>query len=451
MLTLPVELVTFIVIFEPLFSKAVWQHALLLMVGAILATGKRTVTSALRVMGKSHEQHFQNYHRVLNRARWSALAAARLLLRLLIATFAPTGPLAFGIDDTIERRRGEKISAKGVYRDPVRSSRSHFVKTTGLRWLSVMLLVDLAWAERVWALPFLTVLCPSERHHQEQGKRHKKLTDWARQVIIFLHRLLPDRELVFTADSTYAAITLLNKVSQINQVSLITRLRLDAALYEQTPERKKGQRGRQRVKGARLPALKDMLNNPATKWRRLKIANWYGSQEREIETCTGTALWYHPGKAPALIRWVLIRDPTGEFEAQAFLSTKVEHSEKEIVEHFIKRWRMEVTYEEARAHLGVETQRQWNDLAIGRTTPVLFGMYSIVTLVANELMKTDRKRVRTAAWYEKERPTFSDAIGLVRRRIWSHSHFSTSGEEDDIIKIPRSLFERLTEAVCYAA
>ena len=163
MLTMPSELTSLIVAFAPLFSKPVWAHVQVLIVGALLSPAKRTVTSALRVMGLSDEKHFQNYHRVLNRAVWSSLAASRILLSLLIHTFAPAGVLVLGLDDTIERRRGERIRAKGIYRDPVRSSHSHFVKASGLRWLSLMLLVEIPWAGRVWALPFLTCLCPSER------------------------------------------------------------------------------------------------------------------------------------------------------------------------------------------------------------------------------------------------------------------------------------------------
>jgi hypothetical protein len=166
--TLPAELLPLIVEFAPLFSKQVWEHAKILIVGAILAIGKRTVTACLRVTGKSEEVHFQNYHRVLNRARWSALQAAQVLLQMLVMTFAPSGELVIGIDDTIERRRGAKIKAKGIYRDPVRSSHSHFVKTSGLRWLCCMLLVKISWAEAIWGLPFLTVLCPSERYLVER-------------------------------------------------------------------------------------------------------------------------------------------------------------------------------------------------------------------------------------------------------------------------------------------
>ena len=182
---LPSRFATVILAFAPVFrQQRTWRHAEQLLIGAILAPGKRTVTSLLRIAGLSRERRFVNYHRVLNRAAWSAHAAARLLLDLLIATFVPTGPVVLGIDDTIERRRGKRIRAKGIYRDPVRSSKGHFVKASGLRWLSLMLLAPIPWAGRVWAMPFLTALAPSERYCREQGKRHKKLTDWARQLAL---------------------------------------------------------------------------------------------------------------------------------------------------------------------------------------------------------------------------------------------------------------------------
>ena len=238
MLTQPVTLTRWIVRFAPLMSKRVWEHAQVLVVGALLAPGKRTVTAALRVLGLAQEPHFQRYHRVLNRARWSSLAVARVLLGLVVETFVATGPVVIGIDDTLERRRGAKIKAKGIYRDPVRSSRSHMVKASGLRWLCAMVWAEIPWAGRVWALPFLTALCPSERYHQQRGQRHKPLPEWAGQLIGLIQRWLPGREVIMVADSSYAVIELLKQVSDMPDVSLITRLRLDAALYDPAPVRR---------------------------------------------------------------------------------------------------------------------------------------------------------------------------------------------------------------------
>jgi DDE superfamily endonuclease len=232
MLIVPVTLTRLIVKFARRFSKRVWEHAQVLVVGALLAPGKCTVTAVLRVMGLSQERHFQNYHRVLNRARWSSLATARVLLELVVHSFAPTGVVVIGLDDRLERRRGERIKAKGIYRDPVRSSRSHLVKASGLRWLCAMVLAEIPWAGRVWALPFLTALCPSQRYHQQRGQRHKSLPQWAGQLLGLLHRWLPGRQVVVVTDSTYAVIELLKQISDTPEVSLITRLRLDAALYD---------------------------------------------------------------------------------------------------------------------------------------------------------------------------------------------------------------------------
>ncbi|MDP9363111.1 MAG: transposase, partial [Chloroflexota bacterium] len=229
--TPPPAMLPVLAAFAPLFSRRVWRHALVLVVGTILAPGRRTVAAALRAAGLARGKRFERYHRVLSRAEWSGLAAGRVLLGLLVATFAADGPLLVGIDETVERRRGAKIAAKGVYRDPVRSSHSHFVKASGLRWVCLMLLVPIPWAARTWALPFLTALAPSERYDRQHGRRHKALTDWARQLLLAARRWWPDRELVAVADSSYAALGFLAACrSWRAPVAVVTRLRLDAAL-----------------------------------------------------------------------------------------------------------------------------------------------------------------------------------------------------------------------------
>jgi len=451
MLTLPAELLPLIVEFAPLFSKPVWEHAQVLLVGAILAPGKRTVTACLRVMGLSQEKRFVNYHRVLNRARWSPLAASYILLRLLIMCFVPEGELVFGLDDTIERRRGEHITAKGIYRDPVRSSHSHLVKASGLRWLCCMVLTQVSWAGSTWGLPFLPVLCPSERYHSKRGRRHQKLTERARQMVRLLTRWLPHRQLIFVGDGGFSALELLHDVSQTPNAHMITRLRLDAELWNPAPERKPHQHGRPRVKGARRPSPKQRLDDPNTLWTTLEVEHWYGHEKRDVAIYTETCVWYKSGFQPVLIRWVLVRDPQGQYDPQAFLSTHVDHTPEQILTWFVRRWRMEVTFEETRAHLGMETQRQWSDLAIARTTPALLGLFSLVALMANDLITSFTIPVRTAAWYTKELPTFADALALVRRCLWRRCHFSTSSQSRDVVKVPRALLERLTEVVCYAA
>src|SRR5215210_4746158 len=233
MRTLPTTMIQVLAPFAPLFSKSVWHHAQTLLAGAILAPGRRTVASALRAVGLEQERCFCRYHRVLSRAAWSGREVSRVLLGLLVEAFVPEGPLVLGVDETLERRRGKKISAKGIYRDPVRSSREHFVKTSALRWVSVALLTPVPWASRVWSLPFLSALAYSERYAEEQGKRHKTLTEWAWQLLLLVRRWYPEREIVAVADGGYASLELLDRCRRLKKpITFITRLRLDAVLYE---------------------------------------------------------------------------------------------------------------------------------------------------------------------------------------------------------------------------
>ncbi|HJU17684.1 MAG TPA: transposase [Stellaceae bacterium] len=457
---LPARFAAIILLFAPLFRYRSWRHAEVLLIGAILAPGQRTVTSLLRITGLSREPRFANYHRVLNRARWSERGAARLLLRLLLRAFVPSGPVLLGLDDTIERRRGKRITAKGIYRDPVRSSRAHLVKAGGLRWISLMLLAPIPWAERVWALPFLTVLAPSERYAQERGRRHKKLTDWARQMVWQARRWIPDRVLVLVADSSFAALELLAALTR-QGVICVTRLRLDAALYEPAPPprgsspRAKGPRpgtkGRPPTKGRRLPNLADVLAATTTRWQRVRVPGWYGEGDRVIEFCSATAVWRHAGLPVMPIRWVLRRDPQGRFDPQALLCTDPAREPLQILTWYVRLWQIEVTFREVRDHLGVETQRQWSDRAIARTTPCLLALFSLVTLLAARLDPEARQAVATAAWYRKLRPTFADTLAAVRHQLWQEQGFFTSHPTAEEQKPQPALHEAVAYALCNAA
>jgi len=433
---------------QAIYGESTWAKVHVLVIGAILTTGKRTVSAALRVMGLGQERNYPKYHQVLSRAAWSGLTVSLILLRLLLRTFAKFGePLVFGIDETIERRRGDKIKAKGIYRDPVRSSKAHFVKASGLRWISVMWLTTIPWAQRVWALPFLTVLAPSERYYEARGRTPKKITDWARQLIFQLRRWLPMQPLIIVGDSAYAALDFLNACQTLKQpVTVITRLRLDAALYEPPPPY--SGRGRPRKKGKRLPTLQHLLDHEQTVWQRLTVP-WYNHQLRPIEIVTGTAFWFHFGLPGVHIRYVLIRDVAGKFDPQALLSTDLTLSPEQILAFFMRRWQMEPTFCHVREHLGVETQRQWSDKAIARTTPVLLGLFSLITLMAHSLFTSRPVPIRTAVWYPKPLPTFSDALALVRYHLWAYFLFQMSTDEPEMIKLPRSLVERFNELLCY--
>jgi hypothetical protein len=365
--------------------------------------------------------------------------------------FVPWGVVVCGLDDTSERRRGVHMSARGLDRDPVRSAHAHVVKVSGLRWLCGLLLTPRPWAGRIWALPWMTVLCPSERFDAPQGRRHQPLVERAWPIIHGVVRWWPRRDLVCVADRRDAVREWLHQVREWPRARLITRLRLDAALDDPPPPREPGQLGRPRLKGDRRPTLEAVWADEETLWSQLTIERWDGDAPREGEVAPESAVWSHSGKPPRRLRWVLIRDPHQGFEPQALWSTHLDHTPEQILTWCIRRWTIEVTPEEARAPLGLETPRQWKARAMARTTPALLSLSAIVTLTAHQLLQKEATIVRATAWYANMRPTCAEAMALVRRHLWDQRHFSTSPHETDMIQIPRVLFDRFIDMVCYAA
>ena len=268
-----------------------------------------------------------------------------------------------------------------------------------------------------------------------------------------MRRWWPEREIVAVADSAYASLRLLASCRRFlpKPVTFITRLRLDAALYDPAPPRTAGQMGRPRLKGERLPNLAVVAEDPSITWTPATVEDWYGSGKRTVEVASATAVWYSTGLPAVPIRWVLVRDPQGAFATQALLCTDLGARPEQILRWFVLRWQMETTFQEARRHLGVETQRQWSELAIRRTTPALLGLFSLLTLFAHQRMVRSIGAVRHAAWYRKPCPTFSDALALVRKELWAHATFRRSPWEPDTVKVPRAFVEHLTETLCYAA
>ena len=263
------------------------------------------------------------------------------------------------------------------------------------------------------------------------------------------------REIVAVADGGYASLKLLDRCRGLsNPITFVTRLRLDAALYEPPPQRRPGQIGRPRMKGERLPNLSTFAEDPDTEWAPITISSWYGAQRRIVEVVSGTAIWYSTGLPAVPLRWVLIRDPQEEeFETKALLCTDLDADPERVISWFVRRWQMEATFQEVRQRLGFETQRHWSERAIRRTAPALLGLFSLVTLFAHQHMSGGANAVRRTAWYDKPHPTFSDALALVRKELWSHEEVAFYGSpgETDTVKVPRGFVERLTDAVCYAA
>ena len=449
---LPDAIIQVFALFAPLFSDRVWLYAQVLLLGAILTPGARTVTAALRVMGLAAERHFTNYHRVLNRATWSARQGSRMLLGLLITLLVPPGAtIVFGADDTLERRSGRQIKAKGCYRDAVRSSQKHVIRCFGLKWVAMMLLVPVPWSQRLWALPFLTALCWPEK--PRGPRRHKTSVDWVRQMMQQVRRWLPGRRLVLVVDGGFAAVSLA-LACVTNKVVMVSRLRWDAALYHPPGPQPPGKRGPKPTKGKRQRSLQGWAERSDTPWETVEVT-WYSGQRKNLWVFSRTALWYTPRLPPVAIRYVVVADPEGKLRMEAFFCTDLQATPEQILDWVVMRWSVEVTFEESRAHLGVETQRQWSDKAIARTTPLLLALFSLVTVLALQLSQDGKIPVPVTAWYHKAEPTFADCLVLVRGHLWRARYLVNSTAETRLwpIKLPTGHRESrdrepLAEIVC---
>jgi hypothetical protein len=311
----------------------------------------------------------------------------------------------------------------------------------------MMLLVPVPWAQRVWALPFFTALCwPAEKRPQQ---RHKASVDWVRQMMKQVRRWLPGRRLVLVVDGGFAAVSLALACVK-SRVAMVSRLRWDAALYHPPGPRPPGKRGPKPTKGPRQRSLQGWAERSDTPWETVDV-DWYGGQRKKLWIFSRTALWYTPKLPPIPIRYVLVCDPEGKLRMEAFFCTDLQATPAQILEWVVMRWSVEVTFKEVRAYLGVETQRQWSDRAIARTTPVLLGLFSLVTVLALRLSQGGQIPVPTTAWYHKAEPTFADCLALVRRHLWRARYLVNSAAEPEFVQCPRETFELLLTGLPLAA
>ena len=456
MLTPSPEIIQLLTTFAVGMTAPTFAKALVLLYGALLTPGRRTIAAALRVQGLDGAGNFGKDHRVLNQASWSAMVMSQILLGLLIRAFVPEGrPLLVLIDETLERRQGKKIGSKGWCRDGVRSTAHKVAVSLGMRWCCLCLLVAVPWSRRPWALPFLVVPVLSEKTAKRLGKPHRSGVWWAAALVGKGRAWHPDRQIILVGDGAYAAVDLV-ATCQRRQVTQVARLRMDAGLYDFPAPQSGSKRGPKPKKGARQPSLRQRLADPNTVWHPTRVA-WYGNQTKDVEWVSGVSLWYTPRHDPVRLRWVLVRyeedmarPGSKKVQAAAFFCTEIKVSALQILAWFVGRWNIEVTFEEVRAHLGFETQRQWSLHAIGRTTPCLLGLFSLVVLMA-KLLHPDVLPVRYNAWYRKEEATFSDALAAVRAHLWGMMHYTNSLQYDQTSLIPTALWHRVQQVLCYAA
>jgi hypothetical protein len=371
-----------------------------------------------------------------------------MLLSLLVTRVVPPeATIVLGADDTVERRSGRKINAKGCYRAAVRSSKSQVIRGFGLTWVSMKLLVAVPWSQRGWALPFLTARCwPADTRGQ---RRHKTSIDGVRQMCTQGRRWRPERRLGVVVDGGFAAVSLAWACVK-SRVTMVSRVRWDAALYHPPAPQPPGTRGRKPATGRRQRRLQAWASRSDTPWEDVEVA-WDRGQRTQLWVFSHTALWYTPGVPPVAIRYGLVADPEGTRRMEAFFCPDLAATPAQILEWAVMRWSVEVTFQEARAHLGGETQRQWSDRAIARTTPVLLALFSIVTVLALRLSQAGPIPVPLTAWYHTAEPTFADCLALVREHLWRARLCVNAATEPALGQFPREAFELLLTGLSLAA
>jgi hypothetical protein len=421
---LPQAILRILTLFAPLFSRSVFKNACQLFLGHILCKNRRTIADVLRQLGLRNIKNYSKYHWFLSGAKWCSIRASKILLFRLIKLCL--FDIVISIDSTIERRKGPQIKGLGRQRDAVQSTKGNKVLVIGLNWLVCAIHIQFPWTSRIWACPFFSVLMPPEnplassknKSDLKKRRRHKTLNEWASQIVRIIAKWIGKiKNITIVADSAFATYILANTCIDMG-VNLVSRMRLDARTFEFPTINKKG---RPRLVGKRLPTFEKLAKDSSQIWQEVSV-KWYGEITKEVSILTGTCLWYGYGERPVPIKWVLIK--TGN-ESSVLFSTNLNHSPEYIIDSFVQRWQLESTFEECKRHLGVETQRQWSDKSIDRTTPCLFASYSIINLMALELTKAKNESIpmQESSWYKKRLPTFSDVLNYLRLDILKMKYF----------------------------
>ena len=424
------------------FTEPTFQRFGVLMLSAILTTGRRTVSNLLRTAPLVVPGHASSYHRVFSRRRWSLWKLGYVLVYCILYYLVPEGPVYLAVDDTVDEHRGKKVYGKACHRDAVRSTHSFTAYRWGHKWVVVAILVPLPFTNRPWAMPVLVALYHSKEWNKKHGRRHKTPPEIARQLLAVLLRWFPERKFILAGDGGFSTHDLAFSAQQRSQrATLVGRFYPKANLYAPPPPHRG--RGRPRKKGRKLARPETVVAR--TKKRTRLTVRWYGGQSRKVAIVTGTGHWYKGGQGLVEVRWIFVHDLSGTHRDEYFFSTDVTMTPKQIIEIFTGRWSIEVMFEEMRAYLGLETTRGRKRETVLRMVPCLFGLYSVTVLLYVWLPEKDRLAA-TVAWVGKSTVTFSDALTCVRRWLWREWVFETCGHTAAFSKLPPDF----RDLVCYA-
>ena len=432
--------------FSSEFRPSVWRRFLELLIAAVLLRGRRTVWRLLT--WTSGDGHFSSYHRVFSHRRWSSVALARRLAAAIVARFVPEGPLQLVGDDTVSQHRGAQVYGKGCHRDAVRSSHNHVVHRFGHKWIVLALRVRVPGTSRTWASPMLVALYRTPDESRKARVKHKTPPELMRGLLAVWMRWFPRRKAVFAGDGGFATHALANFAARHRRrLSLVSKFPSDAVLHDPPPRRKPGQRGRPRIIGERLPRPADVVES--TRKRRRLTIDWYGGGRRRVEVITAVGHWYRQGQGLVQLRWVHVHDLTGTHRDEYLFSTDVLMSVARIIEAFVGRWDIEVTFEEMRAHLGLETTRGRSRNTVLRVEPCLFGLFTLIVHWHAHLPQRDRTTIHMN-WNGKTALTFSDAIASVRRSAWEEYLFQPAQKRPTVEKLSPKTKNTILNALALA-
>jgi len=435
--------------FAPVFTQPTFRRFQILLVAALLTTGRRTISNLVRTVRALAPGAASSYHRVLSQARWSGLRLVALLARFVLRHFWPGGRIRLVGDDTVDEHRGKKVHGKARHRDAVRSSHSYTAYRYGHKWVVLAVLVQFPFARRPWPIPLLVALYRAPEDNRRRGRAHRTPAELMAVLLRLLLHWFPDRDFVFAGDTGFGnhALAAFARQQQ-GRLTLVSRFYPAAQLYEEAPV-VSGKRPahRPRKKGARLPSPQEGVALYETQLTRVR---WYGGGWRDVAYVTGVGHWYRSGAALVALRWVYVHDMTGTHRDDYLYSTDPTMTAEAIIEEYTGRWNIETMFQEMRAYLGLETTRGWSRSTVLRAAPCLFGLYGVVALLYWGL----RQRGQIAgqvSWAQKEVVTFSDAITAVRRWLWTDWVFARVDHDQTFAKLPDTLKEVVMYALAPAA
>jgi hypothetical protein len=448
MSTLATQALPVLALFSPAFTPPTFQRVQLLAVAAILTTGRRTVSNLLRTLGHLAQGAHSSYHRVLSQAHWSGLRLAALMTRFLLLRFWPAGTVTLVGDDTVTEHPGRKVYGKARHRDAVRSSHSFTAWRWGHKWVVLAVLVRFPFTQRPWALPVLVALYRSREDNDKRGRPHKTPAQVMQVLLRLLLRWFPDRSFRFAGDAGYGSHEMATFAQQTQgRLHLVSKFHPDANLYEPPPPVTGKKVGRPRKKGAKAPAPQEVVAGASR--TRLNVG-WYGGERRDVEVVRGQGHWYKAGVGLVAVLWVYVHDLSGTHRDEYFYSTDLTLTATALIEAYTERWNIETTFEEMRDYLGLETTRGRCAPTVRRAEPCLFGLYSVVALLYEQL-PAETQAEAGVEWEGKATVTFSDAMTIVRRWLWSTWVFGTGTHAATFAQLPEAFRQTLLHALAPAA